>query len=218
MTAGTAQAMFVGVDVGGTKKGFHAAALRNGKFVDTAKGNLAEIVAWIARNDPAVVAIDAPCKWSKEGGGRSSRRAERDLALFGTKISCFSTPTRASAGDREFWGWVVHGQALYESLAGTHPLFIGASDHTKMCVETFPQAVACALARKIVSAKQKSTRRREVLAKAFDDVALLTNIDLVDAGLCAVAAAAFDSGNFQKFGDPEEGFIVVPAESYVAHS
>lgn len=214
MTARIAKTTFVGVDVGGSKKGFHAVALSDGTFADTEKGSLAEIVAWIARTNPAVVAIDAPCKWSKEGGGRSSRRAERDLKLFETKISCFSTPTLKAAGARDFYKWVVNGQALYASLARTHPLFVGEHVNTTMCIETFPQAIACALAGSIVSAKQKSMRRRQVLEDRAYSPASLTNIDFVDAGLCAIAAAAFHANSYQQFGDADEGFIVVPGPTF----
>jgi hypothetical protein len=39
----------------------------------------------------------------------------------------------------------------------------------------------------------------------------LSNIDLVDAALCALAAQALLAGRFQTYGDAREGFIVVPA-------
>ncbi len=39
----------------------------------------------------------------------------------------------------------------------------------------------------------------------------LTNIDTVDAALCALIACYFLSGNVKTYGDVVEGFIVVPA-------
>lgn len=200
----------VGVDVGGTRKGFHAVALRGADFVDKTSGGLSKIVDWIVALNPSVVAIDAPCKWSREESGRTSRRAERDLQLFDKKISCFSTPSRSHAGERKFYEWVVSGQALYAALANNYPLFDGEHLQDGICIETFPHAVTCALAGEIASAKQKASRRRQVLMDNSYNPALLTNIDFVDAGLCSVAASAFLSGDFKAFGDDDEGFIVVP--------
>ena len=79
-----------------------------------------------------------------------------------------------------------------------------------MCFETFPQAVACALAGEIVSAKYKSKVRRKLLSGIGIDTTSLPNIDFVDAALCAVAANYLLSGNVNAYGDMAEGFIVVP--------
>ena len=200
----------VGIDVGGIKKGFHGVAMRDGKFIHVEKGNLSTIVSWIDAQNPSVVAVDAPCKWSSDEGDWSSRRAERELSLFGEKISCFSTPSEKRAADRDFYRWVVNGQTLYHALESAYPLFLGKRIQIRTCVETFPHAVACALAGEIVSAKQKSTTRRRVLRASSYDPTPLVNIDFVDAGLCSIAAAAFHSGHYRAFGEQEEGFIVVP--------
>jgi predicted RNase H-like nuclease len=70
--------------------------------------------------------------------------------------------------------------------------------------------VACALARKILPAKQKRTDRPRLLRKAGLSIDSLTNIDTVDAALCALAAHHFLAGTFKTYGDAPEGFIVVP--------
>ncbi len=80
-----------------------------------------------------------------------------------------------------------------------------------VCFETFPQAAACSLAGKIVSAKRKGVVRRKLLRTAGIDTAPLTNIDVVDAALCALTAHSLMAGNFKTYGDDREGFIVVPA-------
>src|SRR5206468_9732635 len=80
----------------------------------------------------------------------------------------------------------------------------------QVCFETFPHAVACALAGKIVSATQKRIIRRELLREAGIDTRRLTNIDTIDAALCALAANHFLAGNVKTYGDASEGFIVVP--------
>jgi predicted RNase H-like nuclease len=53
--------------------------------------------------------------------------------------------------------------------------------------------------------------RRELLGEAGIVTKPLSNIDVVDAALCALAAQALLAGRFQTYGDAEEGFIVVPA-------
>ncbi len=80
-----------------------------------------------------------------------------------------------------------------------------------LCFETFPQAVTCALAGEIVPARKKSVKRRELLRNAGIDTSDLTNIDSVNAALCALTARYFLSGNVKTYGDDAEGFIVVPA-------
>ena len=80
-----------------------------------------------------------------------------------------------------------------------------------MVFESFPHAVVCALAGRVVPTKPKATVRRAALRARGYDVTCLVNIDFVDAALCAVAAEAFLKGCVQCFGDEQEGFIVVPA-------
>ena len=198
----------VGIDVGGERKGFHAVALQNGTFVATlAHSDPAVIVRWCRQLKAVVVAVDAPCGWS-DGG--ASRLAERSLAIGGNKISCFATPTRARAKRSNFYKWVFNGARLYQQLAQHHTLFDGARRSSLTCFETFPHAVVCALAGRVVAARPKRETRRNALRQRGYDVGSLTNVDFVDAGLCAITAAAFVRGRVQLFGNKVEGFIVVP--------
>lgn len=82
-----------------------------------------------------------------------------------------------------------------------------------ICFETFPQAVACALAGCPVSAKQKRTIRRSLLERLGLPIQEFTNIDWVDAVLCAVAARALAGGSIRAYGDAASGFIVVPGSA-----
>jgi hypothetical protein len=67
---------------------------------------------------------------------------------------------------------------------------------------------------KVVSAENKvKTRRKALTTKGYNNIHILSNIDYVDAGLCAVAADEFRKNNYQTFGNREEGFIVVPITS-----
>ncbi len=61
-----------------------------------------------------------------------------------------------------------------------------------------------------MSAKRKGVIRRALLGNAGIANARLTNIDLVDAALCALTAHHFLVGPIKTYGDRETGFIVVP--------
>jgi predicted nuclease with RNAse H fold len=199
----------VGIDVGGLRKGFHAVALTGKAFRIHAFAAPGDAAAWCKSIGACVVAVDAPCGWSATG---RSRRAERELHLNGEKIHCFATPSEARARTNRtgFYEWVFNGMALYSALQQTYPLFSGSGTDGPVCFETFPQAVACALAGRRVPAKQKAAVRRRILSEQGYDHRLLGNIDYVDAALCAVAAAYFRRGAYSAFGCREEGWILMP--------
>lgn len=198
----------VGIDVGGPAKGFHAVALRGRELASKRwSQNATEIAEWCARLSASVVAVDSPCKW--RGIGRPARAAERQLARDG--ISCFSTPTEENARGHPFYTWMFAGMEMFHALAESHPLYLEEAVPGAVTIETFPQAVACALAGKIVSAKEKNRVRRELLTQAGINDRAFVNIDEIDAALCALAAEAFARRAFHGYGDAEGGFIIVPA-------
>jgi len=167
----------VGVDVGGPKKGFHAVAILGGQFGEkVATLNAAEVVAWCRKLDAPVVGIDAPCRWSCTGRARS---CERELASEG--IHAFATPSQVIGESHKFYRWMHNGARLYRLLTSHYKLFDGThSLSSPVCFEKFPQAVACALAKTIVSAKHKRRDRRRLLREAGLSIDSLTNIDMVD--------------------------------------
>ena len=175
----------VGIDVGGPRKGFHAVALRDGGYLANFPTLDAKLMAcWCYELNASVIGIDAPCRWSITG---RARPAERELA--GEGIHTFATPTREAAENRDFYGWMRNGAELYSHIEPRYQLFDGSNAASRqVCFETFPHAVACAIAGKIVSAKQKRIVRPELLRDAGIDATRLTNIDLIDAALCALAA------------------------------
>jgi hypothetical protein len=130
-------------------------------------------------------------------------------------IWCFSSPSLAvaRAHPKNHFGWMLNGAELFQRLEPSHPLLNQRSGPVSapVCFETFPQAVACALSGEIVSAKQKRTVRRTLLVKAGIDITHLTNIDLVDAALCALTAHHLALGTFTTYGELPSGFIVVPS-------
>lgn len=104
-----------------------------------------------------------------------------------------------------------NGADLYRLITLHYRLFDGQhSTSNLVCFETFPHAVACALAGTILSAKHKRSERRKLLREVGLCIDSLTNIDMVDAALCALVAHHFLAGTIKTYGDAEEGFIVVP--------
>lgn len=133
------------------------------------------------------------------------------------KIWCFSTPSRetAEAHAKDHFRWMLNGAELFGDLEISHPLFDGNPRPLSrlVCFETFPQAVACALAGTIVPARKKGTVRRALLTRAWVETSKLTNIDYIDAALCALAAYHFALGHFTTYGEPMTGLIVVPGSA-----
>ncbi|MCX5844734.1 MAG: DUF429 domain-containing protein [Deltaproteobacteria bacterium] len=196
----------VGIDVGGESKGFHAVALHDGNFVEKKTDrDPTVIVKWCLHHKASFVGVDAPCKWSYTG---SSRLAERELGK--QRISCFATPSRDQASNRGFYKWIFNGEKLYRLLETHYHLFDGTETNEQTCIETFPHAIVCSLAGRVMPAKPKSVVRRGALGSEGYDHTNLPNIDFIDAALCAVAADHFRKGNYACFGDYAEGFIVVP--------
>ena len=196
-----------GVDVGGTKKGFHAVALLGSLITSTLTTCRAtEVVAWCRAQRVSAVGIDAPCRWSLTG---RARPCERELAGFG--MSSFSTPSQATGEVHPFYRWMVHGAELFRLLTPHYGLYDGRTPRLEpLSFETFPQAIACALAGRKLVAKRKRADRRRVLEKAGVVTDSLMNIDAIDAALCAVAAQYVLAGRFKAYGDASEGFILVP--------
>lgn len=198
----------IGIDVGGPKKGFHAVALNAGRYWKKfATPDAASMAEWCRRIGARAVGVDAPCRWSLTDRARPAERA-----LAAECIHCFATPGRAAAENRDFYRWMINGAELFRLLEVHYPLFDGNNAISgPVCFETFPQAVACALAGKVVSAKRKRVVRRELLRGAGIATAPLTNIDTVDAALCALVAHSLLAGSYKTYGDAAEGLIVAPA-------
>jgi predicted nuclease with RNAse H fold len=203
----------VGIDVGGAKKGYHAVAFTDGKYVGhTTSGNVETIAVWVKEQGAQVVAVDAPCGWSTDGG---SRPCERELQRIG--ISSFYTPTRERAilSKRDFYGWVFNGEALYVELKAHFPLYSGGVVEAgrPFCFETFPHAITWQLRGGQADAKKKRDQRRELLEWKLgqEEAANLKGIDFKDAALCAwMAAHAVAGGSLHALGDVESGFLLVP--------
>lgn len=203
---------FVGIDVGGAKKGFHCVALSSDRGLDARHfDSHDEVVDWLRGLVPRIVAIDAPCKWAKKGS--SSREAERSLHKDG--IHCFFSPDQDGSRrpKKANWNydWIKQGRKIYDALSKDYPLFVGGRERKALTIETFPHGVASALSEVPLSGNSKVRDRRRLLREVCEiDESRLRNIDFVDAALCAYAAECFARDDIQVVGNPGEGYIVLP--------
>ena len=179
----------VGIDVGGSRKGFHAVALEGGTFLARHQTSCVEDLADWCRDEigASIVAIDAPCRWST--GGRV-RPAERELLAHG--IRCFLTPSRRVAVQhpKHYYEWILRGAELFRALEKTHPLCREApTGDAACCFETFPHAISWHLRGGNAAAAKKKAQRLALLRRHGGYAACLVSIDWIDAALCAVVAA-----------------------------
>ena len=200
----------IGIDVGGSRKGFHAVALTGAAYAARlATSEVQELAHWCRTVIGAqLIAIDAPCRWSS--GGRA-RPCERELNAAG--IRCFASPTRQAALSHpsNYYGWMLQGELLYRQLELSHPLLAALPASAPACFETFPHAIAWHLRGGQASAAHKRSQRTELLRQAGIDPAPLTSIDFIDAALCALAAHQLASGRpCRAYGEAGSGLIVVP--------
>jgi predicted RNase H-like nuclease len=199
-----------GIDVGAPGKGFHAVALRGGRYLDKfASCDASQMTAWCREIGASVVGIDAPCRWSLTGGTRPA-----ELALKAEGIGCFSTPSRSAAESHPtgHFDWMLAGAELFRQVETSYPLFVGErlADGAKCSCETFPHAVTCVMLGRVVAAKNKRRDRLGVLASAGITLPPRASIDVIDAAICALAALYLAGNSGKSYGDAESGLIVVP--------
>ena len=106
--------MWAGVDVGGSRKGFHVALLDEGRRVSLARAATVErCVALVGA--AALVGVDAPAAWADPG--ESSRACERAFARAGV-CGIRPTPDAATAAARtdRYYEWVERGLELWAAL------------------------------------------------------------------------------------------------------
>ncbi len=160
----------------------------------------------IAECSPDAIAIDSPPAWGRSG---KSRQAERGLARLG--VSAYAVPTGALRS--RFHRWMEVGFASFAAAARAgYPRYVDGPA-LRTALEVFPYASAVALAgyrRRFTTEREKFEWRRDVLADAGVQTALLRTIDQVDAALAAVTALRALGGTFVAIGDPVDGVIAVP--------
>jgi len=118
---------WIGVDVGGRRKGFDVALIDDGRVLKLEGGLDCEQVIELTEDArPTVVAIDSPCCCAPEG--QTSRDGERLLARSICGIRW--TPDESEVHANPYYAWIVEGLALFEAL----------SAHEVEVIEVFPTA------------------------------------------------------------------------------
>jgi predicted nuclease with RNAse H fold len=194
---GRARALvWLGIDVGGPRKGFDAAVVDEQRLVwHDRRLRVADVVEAVARFAPAEVAIDSPCRCAPDG--ERSRASERELV--GAKVCGIRwTPDRQRVAVGDYYGWVREGLALYDALRdrGVEP------------IEVFPTA-SWTRWHEARGKRRRSTWSRAALAGlGLEDVPERTSQDLRDAIAAALTARDHTRRRTQTFG----GEIVVPRQ------
>ena len=154
----------VGIDGGDRRKGFHAVALRQGRYADQFTSPEAkELGHWCRQVIGArVFAIDAPCRWSPDG---RPRPCERQLLL------------RLDAAGR--------GPASKPETQPSPPHRV--ADHRAGLLRDLPPRDHLHLRGGHATAANKRAQGSELLEQAGIDLASLTSIDRIDAALCCLA-------------------------------
>jgi predicted nuclease with RNAse H fold len=186
--------VWLGVDVGGPRKGFDLALIdTRGVLALERRATLAATLAIVERHRPLVVGIDSPRACAPDGA--RLREAERELrrAVCGIR---WTPDARAVHSGNAYYGWIVEGLRLYSLLAG-----FGVDT-----IEVFPTAAWTrwlgARGRRSRAAWSTDGLVRLGLAGVPDR----TSQDARDALAAAVTARLHSSGATEAFGDE----IVVP--------
>ena len=184
---------WLGVDVGGRRKGFDVALIDDGAVLELRGGlSVGDVVEIVEAARPAVVGIDSPCRCAPRGA--TTRESERRLARAVCGIRW--TPDEAAVRGSDYYGWVVHGLELYAALAGGDA----------QVVEVFPTA-SWTRWRGARDGRSRSAWTRDGLASlGLAGVPARTNQDQRDAVAAAVTAREHALGRTEMMGD-----IVVPA-------
>jgi predicted nuclease with RNAse H fold len=186
-------AVWMGVDVGGKRKGFDVAVVDTRRVL-ALQGHLVcrQVVDLALETRPAIVAIDSPRSCAPTG--QTARAGERQLArsICGIRWTPDERHVHASA----YYAWIVEGLNLFRALA---------AGHTEV-IEVFPTASWT----RWHGGRGRQTRaawtRQGLAALGLAGVPARTNQDQRDALAAAVTARQHSLGRTETMGD-----IVVPA-------
>jgi predicted nuclease with RNAse H fold len=186
-------AVWVGVDVGGKRKGFDVAVIDSHRIL-ALEGRLTcdQVVGLVVQYSPALVAIDSPASCAPDG--QTAREGELQLARAICGIRW--TPDAKQVHAKAYYAWIVEGLALYEALAA----------RSVKVIEVFPTASWTRWFGERGSVTRATWSRRGLAALRIDDVPATTNQDQRDAIAAAITARQYAQGSTETIGD-----IVVPA-------
>jgi hypothetical protein len=180
---------WLGVDVGGPRKGFDVAVV-DASCVVALAGRLSceDVVALAAEHRPHLIGIDSPRRCAPAGA--TSRACERELARRVCGIRW--TPDAEHLHASGYYGWVVEGLRLYRAL-------------DRPAIEVFPTASWTRWHGPRRGWSRSAWSREALAALGLAGVSVRTNQDQRDAIAAALTAREHTAGRTEAIGD-----IVVP--------
>ncbi|HEY6523934.1 MAG TPA: hypothetical protein VIY10_09220 [Solirubrobacteraceae bacterium] len=186
-------ALWLGVDVGGERKGFDVAVIDERSLLELRGGmSMASVVELAVARAPVLVAVDGPRACAPDG--HTARADERELRRRVCGIRW--TPDLAHVQRGGYYGWVRHGLALFAALAA----------HGVAAIEVFPTASWTRWRGPRGSSSRARWSREGVRRLGLDGVPERTNQDERDAVAAAVTAREHTLGRTEAIGE-----IIVPA-------
>jgi predicted nuclease with RNAse H fold len=185
--------VWVGVDVGGKRKGFDVAVIDDRRVL-VLRGHVTcrQVVDVVLEKRPAVVAIDSHRFCAP--GGQTARDGELKLArsICGIRWTPDTGRVHASA----YYAWILEGLDLFDTLA----------DGDAEVIEVFPTASWTRWHGKRGSQSRAAWSRQGLAALGLENVPARTNQDQRDAIAAAMTARQHSLALTETMGE-----IVVPA-------
>ncbi len=185
-------AVWVGVDVGGKRKGFDVAVIDDRRILAIRSHRTCQqVVEIVIENRPAVVAIDSPRSCAPDG--QTTRDGELQLARSICGIRW--TPDARRVHANAYYAWILEGLALFDALAAQ-----GAE-----VIEVFPTASWTRWHGERGQRTRAAWTRQAPAALGLADVPARTNQDQRNAIAAAMTARQHSLALTETMGD-----IVVP--------
>jgi predicted nuclease with RNAse H fold len=179
---------WLGVDVGGKRKGFDIALIDDRRVLALA-GRLDReaVIELVERERPTVVAIDSPRCCARTG--QTTRAGERQLAksICGIRWTPDERRVHASA----YYAWIVEGLLLFDALA---PRGVEV-------IEVFPTASWTRWQGARDTRTRSAWSRQGLVRLGLEDVPARTNQDQRDAIAAAVTARQHTHGMTETMGE-----------------
>jgi predicted nuclease with RNAse H fold len=185
--------VWVGVDVGGKRKGFDVAVIDDRRVLALQGHRTCEqVVDIVIADQPVIVGIDSPRTCAPDG-----RTARDDELLLARSICGIRwTPDARRVRGAMYYAWILEGLALFEALAAE-----GAE-----VIEVFPTASWTRWHGKRGSRTRADWTRQGLAALGLENLPARTNQDQRDALAAAMTARQHSLGRTETIGN-----IVVPA-------
>jgi predicted nuclease with RNAse H fold len=183
---------WLGVDVGGERKGFDAALLDERELIALASGLTVDgVLELAATRAPLLAGVDSPCGWAADG--ETARHGE--LLLNRAVCGIRWTPDARTGARGAYYAWIRHGLAVFAGLEG-----LGVP-----AVEVFPTASWTRWGGPRAGRSRADWSRAVLASITLGGVPSRTNQDQRDAIAAALTARQHWLGRSECFGE-----IVVP--------